>query len=397
MKILIVAISSSIHTSRWISQLKDEGFEVFLFPSTYDLAIHDAILWAKPCVPFFKIHSWIGKHIFKTEDRYYYQGVHQILGKINANYQLKRLHKYIHKIKPDIIHSLETQAAGYLVAGVKNTYFKNKNFPKWWHSNWGSDIYLFGRIPAHQDKIKQVLANCDYYSCECFRDIELAIKNGYKGKLLPVYPNAGGFDINNIKHIKEQSAKPSQRRIILLKGYQNWAGRALVGFRALERCADILKGFEIYVHSNTRAKDIQIAASLFTHSTNIPVTLVPEGTPHQQILELQSKARISIGLSVSDGISTSLLEAMAMGAFPIQSCTACADEWFEDRISGFIVPPEDPEIIEQAIRKAIADNELVDKAAELNYLTIVNKADSKILQQKTKKIYQDILNRAYEK
>lgn len=397
MKILIVAISSSVHTSRWINQLKNTGFEIFFFPSTYDLAINDDTLWVKPCVPFFKTHTWIGKHIFKNEDRYYYQGVHQILGKINANYQSKRLNKYINKIKPDLIHSLETQAAGYLVADVKNTYFQNQKFPLWWHSNWGSDIYLFERIPAHQDKIKQVLENCDYYSCECFRDIELAIKNGFKGKLLPVYPNTGGFDLEQIKKIKEQSVKPSQRRIILLKGYQGWAGRALVGFRALERCADVLKGYEIYIHSNTNAKDIQIAASLFTHSTNIPVTLVPEGTPHQQILELQSRARISIGLSISDGISTSLLEAMAMGAFPIQSGTACAEEWFENHVSGIIVPPEDPEIIEQAIRRAISDDELVDKAYDINLTTIAQKADNKVLQQQTINIYQDILNRAYEK
>ena len=26
---------------------------------------------------------------------------------------------------------------------------------------------------------------------------------------------------------------------------------------------------------------------------------------------------------------------MAMGSFPIQSCTACVEEWYEDGISGF--------------------------------------------------------------
>jgi glycosyltransferase involved in cell wall biosynthesis len=113
-------------------------------------------------------------------------------------------------------------------------------------------------------------------------------------------------------------------------------------------------------------------------------------------MELQSKARISIGLSISDGISTSLLEAMAMGSFPIQSYTACANEWIEDQISGFIVPPEDPEIIEQAIRKALADDNLVDSAAEANYLTIAQKADYKILQQTTIDTYSKILNSNYE-
>jgi len=71
------------------------------------------------------------------------------------------------------------------------------------------------------------------------------------------------------------------------------------------------------------------------------------------MLHYYGRARIYIGLSISDAISTSLLEAMVMGAFPIQSCTACADEWIEDGKSGFIVPPEDPHVIAEAIRRAL--------------------------------------------
>jgi hypothetical protein len=41
-----------------------------------------------------------------------------------------------------------------------------------------------------------------------------------------------------------------------------------------------------------------------------------------------AKASVFIGLSLSDGISTSMLEAMAMGAIPVQTSTACCDEWF---------------------------------------------------------------------
>lgn len=397
MKILIVAISSSVHTSRWINQLKDSGHDIYLYPSTYDFDVNEDLQWINLSIPFYNVFKFLAKHIFKGEDRSFYKGIHQLRIKFDSGYQLKRLQKCIRKIKPDLIHSMETQSAGYLVNDVKAMFDRNARLPLWWHTNWGSDIYLFERIPGHQEKIKQVMQNCDYYSCECFRDIELAIKNGFKGKLLPVYPNAGGFDLNEVKKQRDQSAKPSQRKLILLKGYQGWAGRALVGFRALERCAAALNGFDIYIYSNTKSLDIQIAAAVFTHATHIPVNLVPTGTSHDQIMELQSKARISIGLSISDGISTSLLEAMAMGSFPIQSYTACANEWITDSETGFIVPPEDPDIIELAIRKALTDDNLVDSAAEANYLTIARKADYKTLQQMTIDTYSKILNLEYEK
>ena len=70
---------------------------------------------------------------------------------------------------------------------------------------------------------------------------------------------------------------------------------------------------------------------------------------------------------------------MAMGSFPIQSCTACVEEWYEDGISGFIVTPEDPEIIEKAILIGLTDDHLVDSASEINRKKIIEKANMKKL------------------
>jgi len=46
------------------------------------------------------------------------------------------------------------------------------------------------------------------------------------------------------------------------------------------------------------------------------INIVPP-TNHAAILDLFGVARVYLGVSVTDGISTSMLEAMAMGAFPI--------------------------------------------------------------------------------
>ena len=94
---------------------------------------------------------------------------------------------------------------------------------------------------------------------------------------------------------------------------------------------------------------------------------------------------------ISDGISVSMLEAMAMGSFPIQSCTACANEWIEHGVSGMIVPPEDPDIIEMAIRMALSDDELVNRAAEINRRVVQERMDSDRLKQEAIEIYSRIL------
>ena len=108
---------------------------------------------------------------------------------------------------------------------------------------------------------------------------------------------------------------------------------------------------------------------------------------HEDILKLFGQARIYLGLNISDGISTSLLESMAMGAFPIQSNTSCANEWITDGKSGFIVPPEDPDIIALALRQAIMDDNLVDTAASINEETAKKNLDFWIIREKVIELY----------
>jgi len=159
----------------------------------------------------------------------------------------------------------------------------------------------------------------------------------------------------------------------------------------LGRCAEILENYEILIYS--ASEDVEIAAELLSKSTGIPITIIPWYTPHCEMLKMFGKSRISIGLSISDAISTSLLDAIAMGSFPIQSWTSCADEWIEDDVTGILVPPEDPEVIEQAIRKALSDDDLVNRAADINSQTSRQRLDYKILKQKTIDMYEHVYSK----
>jgi glycosyltransferase involved in cell wall biosynthesis len=82
---------------------------------------------------------------------------------------------------------------------------------------------------------------------------------------------------------------------------------------------------------------------------------------------------------------------MLMGSFPIQSCTACADEWIVGGKSGLIVPPEDPHDVADAIRKALSDDRLVDTAAEINAQTARQRLEAGIIKPKVIQMYQEIL------
>lgn len=279
----------------------------------------------------------------------------------------------IRRVQPDLIHSMEFQHAGYLVLRARELY--GPDFPPWLATNWGSDIFYFGRFDDHRAQIQRLLRAIDYYSCECHRDITIAREFGYSGPVLPVLPNSGGFDLKHVAELRSPDP-PSRRKLIMVKGYQHFAGRAMTALRVLERIADRLKDYQIVmfsVSSEPRKRSLDL---LEKGVLNIKVI---DWATHDDILRHFGRARMYMGISISDAVSTSVLEAMAMGAFPIQTNTSCCDEWISNGRSGFIVPPDDFDQICASFLRALEDDVLVDRAAEINWQTVVERLDKNVL------------------
>jgi glycosyltransferase involved in cell wall biosynthesis len=386
MRILIVAMAESIHTTRWIAQIADQGWDLHLYPSRdtglinpalKNITVHHSVFARQPDAdPSVTMRGLPVALPVAREQTYEWRrkaatALRLPLAEIRPMYRASMLSRVIKKLQPDIVHSIEFQHGAYL---THSAYKALDQRPTWIVTNWGSDLYLYGRLAYHRPIIERILKMADYYSCECERDVQIAREMGFEGEVLPVFPNTGGFHLDRIN---KPSQPPSARRQIIIKGYQHFAGRALVALRALALCADALKGYRIVIYS--AVADVEIAAELLAETTGLEVECLPK-MAHEALLEQYGKSRVYIGLSISDAISTSLLESMVMGAFPIQSGTACADEWITDGESGLIVPPEDPQIIAEAVRRAVSDDALVDAAAEKNAATCaerLNYADIK--------------------
>jgi glycosyltransferase involved in cell wall biosynthesis len=382
MRILFIAMADSIHTARWINQITGQGWDIHLFPA-YSAApsseLRNVTVYGLTLFRPRKLHAsvrYIGFLPIGRTGNFLERRVFFRLFPSLWEYALGMLIKFQH--------------SAYLTLPViQKERKRGKKTPKWITTNWGSDVYLFGRLAEHRERVRQVLEQCDFYSCECERDVKLAQELGLKGQILPVFPNTGGFDLKHAETLR-QPGLTSLRRTILLKGYQHWAGRALVGLQALARCVELLKtgGYQVAIYS--ASSEVKIAAELFEQETGIITVLIPTST-HDEMLGWYGKARLYIGLSISDAISTSLLEAMVMGTFPIQSCTACADEWIEDGKTGFIVPPEDTDIIEKFIRRVLLEDELVDHAAEVNAQTARERLDQTLIRQKVTAFYEQVM------
>lgn len=367
LRILFVARPYSVHTARWVNQVAHEGWDLHLFPASEDTPHPDyrnLTAYYSQRLPRTQLHESVRVRALWPLPFGAYK-VRRLASRLPARWtdRAEWLARVIRHVKPDLVHALEFQAAGYLVA--RTWPLLGDDRPPLAVSNWGSDILLYGPLPGHAEQIRALLGAADFYASECERDVGLAREYGFRGEAWPVLPAAGGFDLENMRQYR-QPGPTSARRVVALKGYQHWAGRGLVGLRAIELCADVLKarGLTVAVFS-VNNPDVRLAVERAAHRTGLPFETLPQES-RVDVLRLHGRARLSVGLSISDGLSTSALEALIMGSFPVQSDTSCLCELVRCGEGALMVPPEDPAEVAAAIVRAATDDELVDRAAEQN-------------------------------
>lgn len=347
----------SVHTARWLNMFANEDIDFYLLPST----------------PNRKIHPGIRKLFGTKQPKSSSVTVIPISGKLSIplwgiDFILSNwlrgliLNLYIRRIAPDYVHALELNHGGYILSRAKSIGVHDEL--KLIATNWGSDIFWFQRFPRHLRKISRLLTQIDFYSAECNRDIELASKYGFSGVAHEVFPNAGGFTEQTLI---EPVTLTSERKLILVKGYESFVGRASVALAAIDLISDQVRSFEIVVYSANK-KTSKLVYRL-NKKKNLNIKVFPKKKlSHEEMLNLFKRARVYVGVSLSDGISTSLLEAIATGAFPIQTDTSCANEWIINGKTGFIVKPEVLQV-SQSIGIALNDDEMVDRAQIINQQT----------------------------
>jgi glycosyltransferase involved in cell wall biosynthesis len=392
LRILFVAQAVSIHTARWISQINDQGWDLHLFDmlgsfphaelggvTEYSLLFPRKMPrpGAVPSYgnPFFMRRGWDPFPL-------------SLLGFFTRRVfrdRVVRLAQLIRKLRPDIIHSFELQTQSYHLVEVAKLLGGELGAP-WIVNTWGSDIFYFQHFPEHLEKIRILLGQCDYLIPDCARDEALARSYGFNGNVPLILPGAGGYPIKNMRR-SVASGPPSNRRVVMVKGYQGWAGRAIDALEALRLCEDLLAGFEIVVYAASPAT-VQKVRELRA-STGLRVQVLPR-SPHAEIVKLFGISRLAIGINETDGVPNAMLEAMTMGAFPIQSDTQSTAEWIRNAENGLLVASNHPSDIAAAVRRALQDDGLVDRAAEINLTLVSERLDLAVVKPQVIRMYTGI-------
>lgn len=374
-KILLIGMLDSPHFHKWLSAITKElpSKKVLIFPSDRPRSFDKKVVMSTRKQKFIRIFR-LFPNIQINFVLYY---VLDIL--FGLKWRAYFLAKFIIKHKPSIIHFHEMQHGAYIYNLIVN-YRKLPNNSQNIISTWGSDLTLFSWVDEHQMRIRSCLKWADVLTSEKEEELDDALRLGFKGKFVaPVYITLGEKLQSQLRY-----SKPSSRNLILVKGHQSETGRALNALIVIARMTSELRNFEIIVYSAPAS--VQTQVDLLRNKYQLNIKVISKIT-HDEMKALFQKARVAISLAISDGLPGVLVEAMAAGAFPIQSQNSAAQQFLVHGESGFIVNPWDFNAIRESLYKAITDDALVDHAFDLNLKSLTQNYDYDDGVAKLRKLY----------
>jgi glycosyltransferase involved in cell wall biosynthesis len=395
-KVLVVAETASIHAARWINQLKDTGWDIHVFQGVvtgYDVCpdFRCGTLYLPCVVPVpsgvtckrtlptnYPIH-WASSRI---------GSLRRLLQKGHVLY----LARLIQRLKPDVIHSLGLNVNWNnmcLPVLHARRLLGGKFRAPWVYSSWGADLDSYAQqSPKNRAEVETVLRACDYHVAECARDARLAREMGFRGEFAGYLPAFGGVAWEELRALR-QAGPTSARKIIFLKGRDDpRVGRAMTAMKAFALCQDVLSDYRIVI--GTATAEVASEAAVLSATTNLKIQVLPY-LPYASLLRIIGASRLLLALTINDGLPSTLVEAMALGAFPMHSDLDSIREWIRDGKNGDLVPAEDPHAVSIALRRALTDDRVVDQAAEINAQIIQEQLADTVVRPKVIEMYETVV------
>ena len=352
--ILIIGMFDSIHLARWLKQFENECVDFTLLPSKKYKKINpelNKLVKSNKLANYFLVWPYSINFLSGYMDF----TLNKIGSFLRTNFRRNILRKVLLKYNFEFVHALEIQGAGYLYSELpKDIIDRNKLIL----TNWGSDIYFFSKDKNHHEKISNAVAIAAYYSAECERDYDLLKNYNFTGVELPCIPNGGGFSLDEINSVKSAT---SSRTLILCKGYGGMFGQAQLAIPAITSALIKYNSVSVFFYSVTSDIEHLILSLQNKFGKRVQYSTVSSPLSREKLLNLFCKARVYIGCSKSDAISTSFLEAIVCGAYPIQTNTSCANEWISKGVAATLVGLSEAELT-KTLDQVLDDNKLVDFA-----------------------------------
>jgi len=299
-------------------------------------------------------------------------------GPLTIRRAAQRLHGYIKRVQPDIVHAMRIPYEGMLAA---DAYTGTPLVV----STWGNDFTLHAQstsMMSHYTRWTMEVA--DALHSDCQRDVRLARKWGFsEEKPYLVAPGNGGIRSD----VFYPAEKPVEEPVIINPR----------GFRPYVRNDSFFQAIPLVLAKHSNAKFIcalmASAAQAIEWTRELGIDQAVEllaPMTHFEVAEVFRRAQIVVSPSVHDGTPNTLLEGMACGCFPVAGDLESIREWITPNENGLLFDSNDPQSIADAIITAIENKNLRSAAAGLNREIISARAEYTSNMVKVEEFYERV-------
>jgi glycosyltransferase involved in cell wall biosynthesis len=368
----------SIHFTRWVTQLKDSGHDIYWFDPLDGSYDNESLNWIYYCKQWRLKWDFPGRYVIKNKIPWIYK----IIKRFNERPVADGFETFLKEVQPDIVHSFVM----YMSCAPILEVMKKHRHIKWIYSAWGNDLYFYHNNTARLREIKACLPHINYMFADCKRDINIAKKYGFKGESLGAFPGGGGYNLNELTKLRMPF---KARNTLLVKGYEHHFGRCNVVLEALLILKELLSQYQILVYGDNEIVQKFVNENDLDSWSNFRLL---GKISQEELFKLKGEALIYIGNSISDGMPNTLLEAIIMGAFPIQSNPGGAtEEIIEHSKNGLLIQnPVDSKHIKEMLEYALSNSAILEEAFVYN-LDLSKSLDFETIKSKVLKAYNSIL------
>ena len=332
MKILMLSDPNSPHTIKWATSLSKKGIKIILF-GLGDLRTD---IYSKYDIEVWTIKAKITRNLGS-------------LSKVRYLRSLPLIKKLIKRYKPDILHA--HYASSYGLIGALT------NFHPFVVSAWGGDVFDFPKKSiVHKKTLEFILKKADKILATS--NVLAKETNLYTDKSVEVTPF--GIDINVFKPMKVESVFNKNDIVIgTIKALEEKYGieYLIKAFKILvDKYPD--KPLKLLIVGGGSLED---AMRELIKNLNITTKTVMTGKiPYEEIPKYHNMLSIYVALSIldSESFGVAILEAQACEKPVVVSKVGGLPEVAENGVTGFIVPPKNPDAAAKAIEKLILDETL---------------------------------------
>ncbi len=312
MKICLLADGESIHTQRWCQHFFELGHEVHLI-TFKDVHIQNIII-----------------HVIKGVD------INVAGGNWKVILKYKEVKKIIKVIKPDVVHAL--YATSYGLIGALS------GFKKYIVTPLGTDVLISPKKSfIYRVILKFVFKKANIITSMAPHMKEAMLKYGAKeDKIKDIVLGINTTIFNKTKR------KLSDTEFVICSTRNFEPVYNIPHFlRAIAIIKSSIPNLKVYIVGDGSLKKELIDLSI---QLNIDDKVDFLGkVPQSKIVELLNQSHVFVTVSLSDGNSLSLIEAMACGAYPVATNILANKQWITDGINGSFVKVNDEKDLAQCL------------------------------------------------